>query len=91
MASRISPTRLARFFSTTNVAGHKLSCKVALGHRLRSVGDQDAQQIECFGRQVHRVVPAQQFPGFRVEHVTYRSARASRHSTLAPALDRAVA
>src|SRR4029453_12035468 len=42
--------------------------QVALGHRLRSVGDQQAQKLECFGRESDRDVLAHQFTGFRVEN-----------------------
>ena len=41
--------------------------EIALGNRLRPIGDEDAQQVERFGRQRHAAAVAEQFPRFGVE------------------------
>ena len=67
-ASRISLNQVGEVLLDHERGRPQTLLQIALGYRLRPVGDEDAQQVERLGRQGHTGVPAQQLASFRVEH-----------------------
>ena len=83
-ARRISAMRFARFFSTTNVSGHRRSCSALLGEGLGPRLDEQEQELERLRRQGHGLAGASELAGSGIDDDIAKVDPHDLHSTPEP-------